>query len=344
MKILVVDGSKDDRKDVVDAFGDLTNFVVQGAVGDLQGALRALERDIPDVVITEAKLPDGSAVDLLAALRRFARQPAVVVFTANGSEELHRSCVEAGATLYVAKDAGVLELQDGVLDLVRARRQTNDPFRLLGRMTAGVAHDLNNYLTVIDVSIDLLERRHEDTGLWQRVREASDAAVRLTSTLLAYARGGAPTAEEVDLAELVRRSMRLLARVIPSTVLVTEELDEVPLIQGVPAELEQLVINLVLNACDAMTRGGELRVGVAHDAAGVRLDVSDSGGGMTPAAQDASGERTPSSKPGREGAGLGLGIVRGVVERHGAHLRVFPGQAGGTLVTVSFATTGPRRS
>jgi signal transduction histidine kinase len=348
MKVLVVDGSKRDRRLVVEALLDLTNIVVYGAVPDLRGALSAIEHELPDVIVTDTQLPDGCGCDLIEAARRHQPMPSIAVFTENDSEEQRRRCHEAGADLYIHKHAGLRELQLGIRDLVLSRNVTRrdrsaDPFRLLGRMTAGIAHDLNNYLTVLAVSLDLLERREADPALWSRARHAMDAATTMTRNLLAYARGGSPEPERVDLAALARRTVGLVASAVPIGILISLDVDdEPPPVLGVASELEQVVLNLILNACDAMPRGGELRVGVRADVGGgVRLEVSDTGGGVADEVNFAVGTVTPSTKVGRQGGGLGLGIVRSVVERHRASLRLAPRLSGGTVVTVVFPGADP---
>ena len=337
MKVLVVDGSKQDRRRVVEALLDLTNIIVYGAVPDLHGALRALEHEVPDVIVTDAQLPDGCGAELIEAARKHSPAPSVAVFTSNDSDEQRRRCRDAGADLYIHKDAGVGELQHGVRELASARRRERhgDPFRLLGRMTAGIAHDLNNYLAVLSVSLDMIERRDPDPNLWLQARNALDAASAMTRNLIAYARGGSPLPGNIDLGAVVRRTVGLVAAVVPMGVLISLDLDDdVPAVRGVGSELEQVVLNLVLNACDAMPNGGEVRVAVrGRDDGKVVLEVADTGHGLPADVNFAAGTLTPSSK--RAGGGLGLGIVRSVVERHHAELLISPRHGGGTVVTVT---------
>ena len=104
----------------------------------------------------------------------------------------------------------------------------------------------------------------------------------------------------------------------------TDIASRLPAVWGAPSELEQLVLNLVLNAADAMPNGGELTVRLhPGTAAVICLEVSDTGAGMPAEALVTTEGRTASSKPGRR-AGLGLGIVRRVVEHHGGSIRFAP--------------------
>jgi signal transduction histidine kinase len=209
---------------------------------------------------------------------------------------------------------------------------SEDCLRLLGRLAAGVAHDLNNYLVVLDVALSLLERGDDPIAL-RHAQTAVDAAIRLTGTLLVYARGGSPEPAPVELAMLVRRTLKVISSSIPSNVRVDVELDDTaPPVRAVATELEQVVLNLVLNACDAMPKGGDLRIRVEGvDAERVRLEIADRGTGLVPPTRDA---RTLSSKTGRIGGGLGLGIVMAVTERHGADMSVSPRDGGGTVVSI----------
>jgi signal transduction histidine kinase len=220
----------------------------------------------------------------------------------------------------------------GVMNTPLADWQEVDALRLLGRLTAGVAHDLNNYLVVLDVSLELLDRAADHESL-RHAKTAVDAAIRLTSTLLAYARGGTPEPEEVDLAALVERTLSVFRSTIPSCIDVQLALDRhTPTVRGVAPELEQVVLNLVLNAIDAMPSGGQLRIGVRSENGHVRIEVADSGRGLDQPILHESG-RSRSSKD-RVGGGLGLGIVTAVVERHRAALHVSPREGGGTVVAI----------
>ena len=159
---------------------------------------------------------------------------------------------------------------------------------------------------------------------------------RLNTTLLGYARGGSAAPGLVDLGAVVRETLSLLGRVVPPEIDVRLDVsDQLPGIQGIRSELEQLVLNLVINACDAMPRGGELKIGVRRSVGAVLvLEIADTGEGMV---QDPSlNGRTLSTK--RIGAGLGLGIVHAVVERHRGAINIAPAGGGGTVVVVMLPT------
>lgn len=198
----------------------------------------------------------------------------------------------------------------------------DDALRLLGRITAGVAHDLNNYLCVTNLLLALLQTAPTDPVLLARTRSSLEQARRLTTSLMRQVRGEELAFEAVDFAELVNSTLALLAQLIPPSIQVSTDIAAyLRPVHGIASELEQMVMNLVLNAADAMPDGGELTVRVrTTGVAMLCLEVADTGAGMTRDALTSYGGLTASSRPGQR-VGLGLGIVRRVIEHHGGSIR-----------------------
>ena len=158
-------------------------------------------------------------------------------------------------------------------------------------------------------------------------------ARRLTGSLVSYVRGEEPMFSALDFGALVERTLALVARVMSPDITVRINVAAaLPAVRGSAPELEQLILNLVLNASDAMPDGGELDVRVQPTGGpAVYLEISDTGVGVPPSLVTGDG-RTPSTRPGRT-AGLGLGIVRRVIERHGGSIEFAQRLDGpGTLV------------
>src|SRR4051812_40421624 len=157
MKVLIVDGSRDSRRDTVDALSQLTNVVILGAVANVRTALHALADAPPDVVITETALPDGDGAQLAARIRRLERAPSIVAVTAAATDEERDRYLAAGVDRYVTRDSELRGLQDAVVALARGRSSIGamDAQRLLGKLAGGVAHDANNYLAIVEGLVSL---------------------------------------------------------------------------------------------------------------------------------------------------------------------------------------------
>jgi signal transduction histidine kinase len=326
MKVLVVEASKQQRRKMVEALADLTDIVVTGAVPDVESALRVLDEQRFDILVSGLGEADGGR--LIERARELERGPSIVVVANPEGGAEHPDSLAAKADVYVEKDAELRGMAQGVSDLVQRR---GDPLRLLGRMTGGVAHDLNNYLCVLDVTMTLLRQHPEDQTLWVQSRAALERSMRMTMSLLEYMRGRRKI-EAVELGALIRQVLHLFGRTLAQDVNVIVELEgELP-VRGVASELDQLVLNLVLEASDAMPAGGDLRVRGHATAERVTLEIVDQGPPL--GAVDPTTGLAPSRKPGR-GPVLGLGIARSVAERHGATIQVVT-QHTGTRVIVTF--------
>lgn len=329
MRVLVVERSHDDRKSIVDALVPMPEIAVQGAVADLQSAVKAIFDERPEIVVTGVDLHGGSGLELIESARQAPQPPKIVVVAATPTRDEWCRHLAAGADRFVALDGELAELREVVGTLARGKAPSLDELALLGRITAGVAHDLNNYLTALGGELALLARNPHEHELITQAIESTDTMARLTGTLLQYVRGDSPPFQLVDPGMLVRRVMRILARSIPPNVTVELDVSEkAKRIHGAQPELEQMLANLVLNAIDAMPDGGAVRIRVQPTSSdAVFVEVADEG----------TGAPGPTTKPGRR-MGLGLGIVRRVVERHAGTLRMVPREPRGTAATIFLPT------
>src|SRR6185436_10685650 len=133
---------------------------------------------------------------------------------------------------------------------------------------------LNNYLALIGGTTTLLQRNPGDPGLVQQLRRGLSHATRLTASLLSYARGETPPFEAIDLGALVRATLDIARSSISEMIDIVDDVEpDLAPVRGIRAELEQLVLNIVLNAADAMPNGGELRIRVAGTEATTLLQI-----------------------------------------------------------------------
>jgi signal transduction histidine kinase/ActR/RegA family two-component response regulator len=241
--------------------------------------------------------------------------------------------VQVGAVMVM------LAVFDGVrLGLVRAQRELEAQLARAGRLEAvgrvagGVAHDFNNLLTIILANASLLaESAPAESGV-QDIAAAAQRGAQLTKQLLAFARQQKLEPRAFDLAALVDEERSLLARLIPEsiTIDVTRPSGTV-LAHADPGQISQVLLNLVVNARDAMPAGGRIHLVVApvRDTF-VTLEVRDTGHGMDAQTLERAFEPFFTTK-GTVGTGLGLATVHGIVTQSGGQVRVRSGPGGTTF-------------
>lgn len=229
--------------------------------------------------------------------------------------------------------ARVVALRD-----LREKRELENRIRnaqkmeVVGRLAGGIAHDFNNLLTVILGGLDLLARDASERSapLVEPVRDAALSAAELTKQLLMLARRQTVRSRVVDLGATLQSLLPMLRRAVGDHVTIEATHDTDARVEGDPVQLEMLLLNLAVNARDAMPNGGQLTIGIevtdatdrlAGRAASpplgphVCLTVTDDGEGMEPAIRDQIFEPFFTSKPEGQGTGLGLATVASIVEQ-----------------------------
>jgi signal transduction histidine kinase len=200
----------------------------------------------------------------------------------------------------------------------------------IGRLAGGVAHDLNNLLTVIngysDVLLEQLADGAAERGDLAMIRDAGSRAAALTAQLLAFSRRTIIAPKPLDLNALVERLAPRCERAVGASIqLVTRLAPALAPVMADAVQLEQVVMNLVANARDAMPHGGTLTIATSHQPADRRqvcLAVIDTGDGMTDEVRARAFEPFFTTKPQGQGAGLGLATAYGIVEQAGGELVV----------------------
>ncbi|HEV3032897.1 MAG TPA: ATP-binding protein [Polyangia bacterium] len=231
----------------------------------------------------------------------------------------------------------------------------------LGRLAGGVAHDLNNLLTIIlgNVEVARAEEPGADDSALGEIRTAADRAAVLTRRLLAFGRRQMYKPELIDVGATVAAFEPLLRRLLPEDVTLVFEREAAPTpIVGDPAQLEQIVLNLVANARDALPGAGAIRVTTSLVApagfvgapelppAAVWLVVTDDGAGMTPEVRAHLFEPFFTTKAPDKGTGLGLATVHGIVAQCEGRVLVASAPGKGTSIAIAFpqAPAGARAS
>lgn len=223
----------------------------------------------------------------------------------------------------------------------------------VGRLAAGVAHDFNNLLSVIQLELGGLLGAGKSPGDVQagleRVQDETTRAVRLTRQLLTLSRKNTPQRTQVDLNQLIDQLANMLRQLLGEDIRLELCLDPTqPQIEADPGLIEQVVLNLAVNARDAMPKGGVLAVGTFVTERGggplsarVELRVRDSGCGISAENLPRIFEPFFTTKPAERGTGLGLATIRSIVEQHQGTVSVDSQVGRGTTFHVWLALQAP---
>jgi PAS domain S-box-containing protein len=222
----------------------------------------------------------------------------------------------------------------------------------IGRLAGGIAHDFNNILTVLmgycESLLDLLPPEHPGESSAREIKNAAQRAAMLTRQLLAFSRQQVTQPVVLDVNHIIRSMEGMVRRLIGEDIELSMDLVQGPAwVRADPHQVEQVVMNLVVNARDALPRGGTIRITTAARAepapGAVELGISDTGVGMSEEIRSRIFEPFFTTKPPGQGTGLGLSTVYGIVEQSGGSIAVESVPGLGSRFTVSFprAQGGP---
>jgi two-component system, cell cycle sensor histidine kinase and response regulator CckA len=222
----------------------------------------------------------------------------------------------------------------------RLRRQGHRP---LGALAGPIAHEFNNVLSAISGYTQLARAEIEPGSPAQahlsEVVRACDRGAAMTARLMAYSRSGQGDPHELDVSECVRGVVPMLQRLLgPQIELVTNLDPGLPCVAVDPNQVRRLLVNLAVNARDAMPDGGVLRIATRPRRDGVELVVSDTGTGMDEEVRHRVFEPFFTTKPEGAGSGLGLATVHGIVTGSGGRIAVESAPGAGTTFSIALPT------
>jgi signal transduction histidine kinase len=324
-------------------------------------ALRAaLARQEWDVVLSDYYLPGFDAPAALAVLQASGDDLPFIVVSGSVGEDTAVAAMRAGATDYIMKDrlqrlppAVARALADASVRRERAQLQQDlaqaQKLEAIGRLAGGVAHDFNNVLTAILGSAELLlldtppgAANREEVEI---IRDASIRAQELIRQLLAFSARQVLQPSVIDLNDLIKNLGRMLRRLIGEDLeLATELAPDLGAVRVDPGQVEQVLVNLAVNARDAMPDGGRLTISTANvDAAEtadlsagrhVLIEVTDTGTGMDAETLARAFEPFFTTKERGKGTGLGLASVYGIVRQSGGQISVSSTPGAGTTFRI----------
>ena len=360
IKVLLVEDSPDDESLLLRALSKGGLAVEHERVQTEEAMRRCLQQGPWDLVISDYSMPAFNGIRAYSVLRESGKDIPFIFVSGNLGEETAVEAMRLGVSDYFlkgnlkrlvpaiqrelrkmedrrARGVAELALQSAEQQLMQAQKM-----EALGQLAGGVAHDFNNLLTVIYGYVEMLKTTKDDPAVMEKglteIRACADRAAALTRQLLAVGRRQHLKPKPTDLNASVEGVGRMLDRIIGEDVAVEYALEEgLPKVMADAGQLEQVLLNLAINARDAMPRGGKLRIETramvlsrshltgAPDIEPGRfalLAVCDSGQGMEAGLIDRIFEPFFTTKPEGKGTGLGLSTVYGIVKQSKGHIQV----------------------
>ena len=382
----------DDIEDLLIKLGEGAAIALVTEEAFLRGGTQALERwvatqppwsDFPFIVLTSRTISGPAQIYRMRLLESLGNvslleRPlnAVTLMSAIGSALRARRRQYEVKEHLLDRESFAAQLEGQVRERTRQLEQANEQLRqqiaerrqveaalqqaqkmeVIGQMTGGVAHDFNNLLTAVLGNLELATRRGKDENIQRYLDGATQAARRgakITSQLLAFSRTQRLKTEPIDLNAIVTAMGDLLFRTIGATIRV-ETIFERRLWQATAdsSQIESVILNLAVNARDAMPDGGRLTIATANVPQGakskptelaagdyVSVSVSDTGTGMTDEVVRKAFEPFFTTKPVGSGTGLGLSQVYGIAKQTGGTVSIDTKVGRGTTVTVYLPRT-----
>ena len=372
MQFLLIDDNPYDRELIRRSLAHIFPTATYVEVLDQAGFEEAASTLDYDIVFTDYQLKWTTGLELLKTLRQRSPDLPVIMVTDTGSEEIATEAMKNGLNDYLLK-THLTRLPIAVeecLQKVRMRQerrsleaqlQKAQKMESLGLLVSGVAHDFNNTLGAItgyaQRGMQALAREHPLYEVLQHIQERSAQGARMTNQLLAFARGTPLDPALLSLDELLDLLCDFLQRLLGPMIELKIESDGVPhMLYADRTQIEQILVNLAMNARDAMPDGGTVTVAVSgvvieettHSlqtdllpGSYVLLKFTDTGMGMDEQVQARLFEPFFTTKDIGRGTGLGLAVVYGIVKQHHGFIQLQSSPKQGTSFSLYFPLARP---
>ena len=305
--------------------------------------------DLLGVIAVGRKLSgERLAADDRQLLRTLANQSSIAIENAKAFDEI----AKLNESLEARVDERTRELQEAQNQLMQAEK-----LKSLGQLVAGVAHELNNPIGFVHANLQLLDEfieklvaaqeRGEDTTpfrdaiakLLARSREGTERVKKIVQDLRTFSRTDQADLQQANLTDEIDRTLALMEPRFKGLIEVVREYEELPEVRCYPGQLNQVFLNLLMNACDVLEQGGRITIRAAAIENGpiengVRLEFEDSGPGIPPEVQRRIFDPFFTTKEVGKGTGLGLSLSHGIIERHGGRIHVESEPGHGTCFVI----------
>jgi signal transduction histidine kinase len=288
--------------------------------------------DLLGVVAVGRKLSgERIGADDRQLLRTLANNSAIAIENAKAFDEI----AQLNETLEARVDERTRELRDTQSQLMQAEK-----LKSLGQLVAGVAHELNNPIGFVHANLKLLDEfivkleqarangsdpepaREAIDKLLTRSLEGTNRVKKIVQDLRSFSRTDQAELQEVDLHEEIDRTIGLMEPLLKGGIELERHYGDLPAVRCYPGQLNQVFLNLLMNACEVLDEGGTISVSTERTSEGVRLIFKDDGPGIPEDVQSRIFDPFFTTKPVGQGTGLGLSLSHGIIDRHGGRIQV----------------------
>ncbi len=357
-RILIVEDNAGDADLVAEHFEDSYLDVELLVTPRLSSATAILREEPIDCVLLDLGLPDVRGTETVVRLREVAPDVPVVVLTGFDDAAIAGSCVRLGAQEYLEKGqlsprslAQAVELAMLRVSESRVRRELlqNDRLRSIGLLAAGIAHEVNNPLTVLHMNLQALQdwvtRQARDQSFRDIIepilvdcQDGADRIARIVGRLNAFARADEEQPRTVlDVEQTIHDAVRLTTHQWRGHCELELDIQSLPKVFGYPGQLTQVLVNLLLNAAQAIGPVGRglIRIETRMRDQMVEIQVIDDGPGMPPAVLRRVFDPFYTTKDRSQGTGLGLALCQGIIKGHGGSLTAVSTPGDGSTFTIT---------
>ena len=237
----------------------------------------------------------------------------------------------------------------------------SEKLKSLGQLVAGVAHELNNPIGFVHANLQLLDEyieklvRAEEAGedsarvreaitkLLKRSREGTERVKKIVQDLRTFSRMDQADLQSAQLSDEIDRTIALMEPRFKGSIEVVREYQPLPEVRCYPGQLNQVFLNLLMNACDVLEGGGKIIVRTEPMEFGVRIEFEDTGPGISEAIRSRIFDPFFTTKEVGKGTGLGLSLSHGIIERHGGRLQVVSRPGSGAIFQIELPLVAPEQ-
>ena len=309
--------------------------------------------DLLGVIAVGRKLSgERLAADDRQLLRTLANQSSIAIENAKAFDEI----AKLNESLEARVEERTRELREIQMQLMQSEK-----LKSLGQLVAGVAHELNNPIGFVHANLQLLDEyieklvRAEEAGedsarvreaitkLLKRSREGTERVKKIVQDLRTFSRMDQADLQSAQLSDEIDRTIALMEPRFKGSIEVVREYQPLPEVRCYPGQLNQVFLNLLMNACDVLEGGGKIIVRTEPMEFGVRIEFEDTGPGISEAIRSRIFDPFFTTKEVGKGTGLGLSLSHGIIERHGGRLQVVSRPGSGAIFQIELPLVAPEQ-